>query len=140
MKHQPLITYFDCWDNETELTETEVNWFYSEAKKAKKITGINVDIIPYNHELYSGKSKDALGCCITQDPKNQLGPGVDTYITIDCYFINEAFNAEFNGGWLISGQTLQEVIAHELAHLTIWRHGKKHSALTQEYLARILAA
>ena len=138
--HKAVISYSDYRDQQTELTWDEVEWFESKVALAKRATGCAVDIIPFDHELYRGKSKDALGCCISTNPDNQLGDGVDTYITIDCYFINECYRNEFMGDFLISGQTLLEVIVHEIAHLYVWRHGKKHTALTAEILHKIQCA
>ena len=135
-----VTTYTDFKDRPAKLTADELKWFYEIVEKAQIATGYTVPIIPYDHELYRGKSKDALGTCVTTDPKNQLGEGVETYITIDCYFINECWRHEFRSDYLIAGETLQEVIAHEIAHLTVWRHGKKHSALTWKSLKQIRAA
>ena len=137
---RPVITYLDYRDRPTQLTDEELTWFRSVVEKARRATGCTVDIIPYDHDLYTGKSRDALGCCITEDPVNPLGEGVDTYITIDCYFIDECWRHEFRGDYLITGDTLDEVLAHEIAHLTVWRHGKKHSALTERLLEQIQAA
>ena len=132
-----VITYSDYLDRQTELTEEELAWFYDVVSKAQKITGYNIPIIPYDHDLYDGKHRDALGVCCTTDPKNQLGDGVETYITIDCYFIDECWRHEFKGDFLIETDTLVGVIAHELAHLTVWNHGKKHRELTASILKKI---
>lgn len=86
------------------------------------------------------EAQDALGLTWTQDPKNTMGDGVDTYITIDCYFIDECWRHEFQGDYLIAGENLQHVIAHEIAHLSVWRHGKKHTALTEQIYQQIIAA
>lgn len=139
-EHKPVISYLDHYDRPTELTADELTWFDAQVAQARKATGCTVDIIPFDHELYRDKSRDALGCCVSTDPTDQLGDGVDTYITIDCYFINECYRHEFKGDFLISGQTLLEVIAHEIAHLYVWRHGKKHTNLTAELLRQIQSA
>ena len=135
-----VITYTDYLDRPTKLTDEELGWFNEMVAKARRATGCTVDIIPYDHDLYSGKSRDALGCCITTDPTNQLGEGVESYITIDCYFIDECWRHEFRGDYLITGDNMDEVLAHEIAHLTVWRHGKKHTALTEQLLEQIQAA
>lgn len=139
-KHEPVISYSDYRDRQTELTKKELEWFSSQVEIARRATGCTVDIIPFDHELYRGKSKEALGCCVSTCPTDQLGDGVDTYITIDCYFIDECYRHEFEGDFLISGKTLLEVIAHEIAHLYIWRHGKKHTDLTAKLLRQIQCA
>lgn len=137
---KPVTTYSDYLDRKTELTTDEVKWFNDIVAKAQNATGCVIPIIPYDHDLYSKNHRDALGCCITTDPTNQLGEYVETFITIDCYFINECYRHEFKGDFLIAGETLQEVIAHEIAHLYVWRHGKKHTAMTEKILRQILAA
>ncbi len=135
-----ITTYTDYKNRPTELTAEELSWFAEIVAKAQRATGYTVPIIPFDHDLYRGKSRNALGSCCTTDPENQLGEGVETYITIDCFFIDECWRHEFKGDHLITGDTLQEVIAHEIAHLTVWRHGKKHSALTAALLEQIEAA
>lgn len=140
IEKKPVTTYSDYRNRKTELTEEELAWFYSWVEKAKQATGCPVEIIPYDHELYAGNDVNALGCCITTDPSNQLNEGSDTFITIDCYFIDECWRREFKGQWTIENQTLPGVIAHEIAHLYVWRHGKKHTALTEKLLQQIQAA
>ena len=138
IKKEAVTTYTDHRYRPTKLTEEELNWFYSQVEQAKRATGCAIDILPYDHDLYEGKSKDALGCCVSDTPENPLADEADSYITIDCYFIHECFRNEYFGDFLIAGQNLNEVIAHEIAHLYIWRHGKKHTAKTQEILLQIL--
>lgn len=135
-----ITTYTDYNDRPTELTAEELRWFSEIVARAQRATGYTVPIIPYDHELFRRrKDRDALGTCNTTDPENQLGEGVETWITIDCYFINECWRNKFKGDYLIAGETLEEVIAHEIAHLTVWRHGKKHTTLTARILEQIKA-
>ncbi len=134
---EAITTYTDFLNRPTALTTKELNWFAEIVAKARQATGCMVPIIPFDHDLFCGKSRNALGTCNTTDPENPLGEGVDTFITIDCYFIDECWRHEFKGDCLITDDSLQAVIAHEIAHLTVWRHGKKHSALTADILARI---
>lgn len=133
-----MATYSDIYDRPASLTAEELDWFHATVNRCKEITGCTVDIIAYNHDLYCGKSKDALGCCISTDPDDPLH--ADSYITIDTYFIHEMYDVTFNGGWNLSFDTLEGVIAHEIAHLYVWRHGKKHTALTQKLLGLITQA
>lgn len=139
MRHY-LTTFTDYKNRPTELTEAELEWFFSVVDKAKKVTGCTVDIIPWDHDQCRKEDRDALGLTWTKDPKNTLGAGVDTFITIDNYFIDEAYNVIFGKGFRIEWETLEHVIAHEIAHLTVWRHGKKHTALTEELYRQIMAA
>lgn len=135
-----ISTYSDYKDRPTTLTETQLKWFFENVDRARKATGVTVDIIPWDHDTLSGKNKDALGITYTQDPNNTLGEGVDTYITIDCYYIDECWRHEFDGDYLISGEVLLHTIAHEIAHLTVWRHGKRHTNLTEKLYEQIMAA
>lgn len=135
-----VITYSDYKNRPTRLTDAELDWFHGQVEKAKEATGYDVQIIAYDHELYEGIHKEALGCCVTTDPENQLGEGVDTYITIDCFFIDECWRHEFKGDYFFSDSTLLETIAHELAHLKYWNHGKRHAAMTEKLLRQIEAA
>lgn len=135
-----ITTYSDFRGNPAELTDAELQWFNDQVNIAKAATGCTIDIIPFDHELLEGKHKDALGTCVTNNPQNPLDEDADTYITIDCYSIHEWYEVEFHNGFTIEDQTLQDVLAHEIAHLTVWRHGKKHTALTEELLRRIKAA
>lgn len=138
IKKQAVTTYTDYRYRPTELTQEEQNWFYSLVDQAKRVTGCKVEILPYDHDLYDSKSKNALGCCITNTPDSPLSINADTFITIDCYFIHECFRREFYGEFTLESQTMPEVIAHEIAHLYVWRHGKKHTAKTQELLKLML--
>lgn len=135
-----VTTYSDYLGRPAELTAEQLDWFYGTVKKAQAATGYNVPIIPYDHDLYERGHRDAIGVCCTTDPHNQLGEGVETFITIDCYYIDECWRHEFKGDFFLEDDTLIDVIAHELAHLTIWRHGKKHKALTAEIRSKIAAA
>ena len=135
-----ITTYLDCRDKPTRLTEEELNWFHQIVKKCKAATGCDVEIIAYNHDLYGNKSVDALGCCLTNNCKNPLADDADSLITIDCYFIAEQYGVVFRNDFNISMDTLEHVIAHEIAHLHVWRHGKKHTALTEELYQKIQAA
>lgn len=135
-----MTTYRDYKDRPTALTEQELDWFFGIVKKARKATGCTVDIIPWDHEQCQKKDQNALGLTWTTDPQNTMGADVDTFITVDCHFIDEAYNAIFGEGFRIEWETMEHVIAHEIAHLTVWRHGKKHTALTEEIFQKILAA
>lgn len=137
---KPITTFTDCYYRPTELTAEEVRWFTEVVERALRIAGVQIEIIPYDHDLYEGKHRDALGCCCTLNPKDPLADGAGTYITIDCYFIDEKWRERFEGRYTIEKDTLEEVIAHEIAHLYAFRHGKKHSRLTAELYGKIMAA
>lgn len=40
----------------------------------------------------------------------------------------------------IEPTSMLEVIAHEIAHLYVWRHGKRHTALTTKIYQQIAVA
>ena len=132
-----ITTYKDYLDRETELTAEELSWFHEVIDKAKTATGYtNVRIIAYDHELVSGH-EEALGICSTSNPNDSLSPESDTYISIDNYFIDECYNAVFFKKIKITPESIEEVMAHELAHLKVWRHGKRHSKETRRLLEQI---
>ena len=137
---KPVITFSDCWNRPTQLSEAELTWFQGVVDKARAAVGVDVEIIPFDHDLYRGKSRDALGTCCTKNTADPLSPNADSYITIDCYFIDEKYHELFDCGFSVERKSLEEVIAHEIAHLYVWRHGKKHTALTEQLLEKINAA
>ena len=96
------------------LTDEELDWFHSVVAKCKAATGCTVPIIAYDHDLYDGKSRDALGCCITVNIADPLQG--DTCITIDTWFIHEKWEEEFNDGFSVEKTSLVEVIAQEIDH------------------------
>lgn len=140
IKKQAVTTYTDYRYRPTKLTDEELDWFYAQVEQAKQATGCEVEILPYDHDLYDSKSRNALGCCVSDNPQNPLAEDADSYITVDCYFIHECFRRDLYGELAIEKQTVLEVLAHEIAHLYVWRHGKKHTAKTQELLCMILEA
>ena len=139
-KMKPVITFTDYLDRPTKLSAAELAWFQSVVDRARSAVGVDVEIIPFDHDLYRGKSKNALGCCCTRNAEDPLAADADSYITIDCFFIDEKYKERFEGGWDLSFSSLEEVIAHEIAHLYVWRHGKKHTDLTKRILEKINAA
>jgi len=117
--------YTDAYNNITELTEAELQLFNDTVNRIKIALHIECDISNYDHELIKGHT-NALGICYT-DNFEQFS------ITIDNYYISECYK----GLDFISGQTLEEVICHEIAHMQQWRHGKKHTELMKEYLSKL---
>jgi len=128
------MTEYDFFGNE-KLTDEEMNWFHSIVNRCKAATSCTVQIIAYNHDLYNGKHKEALGCCITDNPENPLQG--DTIITIDTWFIHEKWLKESEQIPTLEPKTLIDVIAHEIAHLYQWRHCKRHKRITDEIIKKI---
>jgi hypothetical protein len=95
---------------------------------------MNISITILDHETLPGKHKNALGVCHNY---------FDNYhITIDQFFVEECYKYfvlnDITGlTWELNGETLEQVICHELAHTQIWRHGKKHTELTNRLLSKV---
>lgn len=137
MRLKEMTTYLDHLDRPTELTVEELSWFRETVQSAKEKTGYTAaDIIAYDHEKIRGH-ENALGICHTDNRENPLDPDAETQITIDCWFIHECYEVLFHNGYSFSFSTIEETIAHELAHLTYWRHGRWHSRQTMRFLALI---
>lgn len=66
-------------------------------------------------------------------------------IVVDEYFVEECWRAA-NGEKIfqhileLAGDDLIGVLCHEIAHLSIRRHGRKHRLLTSPYIAAVHAA
>lgn len=123
--------YFDLYGVPTQLTDEEISWFLEVCEVCKKATGIDVEITCKIHDWLPGKAKEALGVIYTD--------GDRFWITIDTYFIHECYEEKFNGGFNLAFEDLQRVIAHELAHITQWRHCKRHTKITEDLYAKIMA-
>lgn len=133
---QQMITYKDEYDRDTALTSDEAKWFCDVVEKAKRATGYgDINIIAYDHDKIPGH-ENALGICHTNNYENPIAFDADTQITIDCWYIHLCYNALFNGGYSFDGP-IEETLAHELAHLTYWRHGRWHQRQTKRLLHKI---
>lgn len=110
------------------LTIQEMEFFADTVARVRYSVNVHCPIEPMDHDQLKGKHKEALGCCWKRiDDEN----GALSYlITIDEYFIHECFVAIEKPYMKIEPQTLEQVIAHEIAHLHHWRHGKKHNEMT----------
>lgn len=137
IQHKAVITYSDCWNNRAELTQEELTWFYAMVDLAKAATGCTLDIIPRDGD--EDEQGDALGYICTTDIKNRANPAkANTFIAIDTYYIDEEWRHEFKGAFTLEKERLLRVMAHEIAHLTYWRHGAKHEELTERLYQQIL--
>ena len=126
--------YEDIYGNTTQLNSEELDWFYGIVEIFKILDEAKgIEILNRNHEELDGKSKEALGVFYTNDPK---GINSDCFITIDNYFIHEQFEWMFSGKHNLSFETLESVIAHEIAHRFQFRHCKRHTRLTSEILGK----
>lgn len=109
-------------------------YFSNTVNKISNDTNIQIDIKMFDHEKLDGRHKKAIGCCHQFNDDSFL-------ITIDDYFVQECYKhfilKSKISSWSLVGETLEECICHELAHLTEWRHGKRHKELTDKYLKMI---
>lgn len=121
------LEYTDFKDDTYELTDDELDWFFTIANRMQCAITRHVDILPYNHELLPGINKEALGVFYTASKSE---PAKDCFITIDTWFIHEKYDEAINNVVTICEESLEEVIAHELAHTDKYRHCKYHTRLT----------
>ncbi len=143
MTPRAMTTYSDFRGRPVQLTQEELTWFWSLVEKANSVTGNQIEIIPYDFDLYpeDDRRNYGQGCICTTNPDHPLSTDAKTQITIDTWHIHESFDVRFNGGFAFPGtSTLEETIAHEIAHTHYWNHSKRHAALTQQYLALIQTA
>lgn len=122
--------YLDYRDNICNLTEAEQSWFRETVAKVLATVGIQIPVHMCDHEPLPGVDSDALGI----HWKNAEG---DEFITIDNWFIHNAYEVKFNGAYDIDGETLESVLCHELAHIRYRRHTKYHEALTEYYISLV---
>lgn len=132
-KYNTQETSQDAIELKPEIDENELNAFNELATSIKTFLNIDVNISIDDHiNNYKGTShKNALGLCI-------YDPNTHTYtITIDQNFVHEWYMYKvLDDVTFITYKfedTIEKVICHELAHLTRWRHGKKHNELTDKY-------
>lgn len=120
--------YRDFRNRPTYLTEAEQRYFQQTVAQVLAATGIVIPVYMCDQEQFPGSSGDALGI------HWRSVEGDDEFITIDNYFIHESYEVAFNGAYDLNGETLAEVICHELAHIRYQRHTKYHAALTAQYI------
>lgn len=114
------------------LSIEEERFFNKVVSSVVSNLNISIPIIPYDHELLEGKSKNALGCSWSYD-KNAV-----YQITIDEFYIKECYH-DYLWKQGVRGkdifpkieQSLEETLFHEISHIAYWRHGKKHEELAQ---------
>ena len=116
-----------------------LEFFYSTVERVKKILSVEIPIERYDHSLIRGHH-NALGICHgTADNYGKNWKPVK--ITIDNQFIEECYIMEYENGWwlkdLLRGKNLVSVLCHEIAHITVFRHGKRHSELSQQLFAKV---
>lgn len=129
--------YLNAYGRPTHLTEAELAYFNQTVAQVRNALGVQIEISNRDHEReLPAKHREALGLFYTSDPKN---PAADSFITIDNYFIHECYEEKYADKLNLSGQSFTEVICHEIAHMSKFRHGKGHKELTQELMNRVEA-
>lgn len=129
--------YLDLWDRPTSLTAEEIAYFRETVECVKKALGVEVEIINRDHyREMDGKHREAHGIFYTNDTK---APAKDCLITIDNLFIHDCYREKFHGEFNLNFESLEHVICHEIAHMSQFRHCKKHSKLTEELYEKVQA-
>jgi hypothetical protein len=97
---------------------------------------VSIPIIPFDHDTLTDKSKEALGSAWSYDKKTVYQITIDEYFIYECYCDHMWNQGIRKKGYYpkLEKQSLAEVICHEIAHMTYWRHGKKHTELTQQLI------
>lgn len=111
------------------LTVQEMDYFNETLARVKYSVNFNVSIEVMDHEQLDRNYREALGICWAVS--DESGKRVPTRITIDEYFVSECFAYYKDPYSVFRRDSLEHVIAHEIAHLHHWRHGKKHTELTE---------
>jgi len=122
-------------DKPSTLTAEEREFFEKTVVSVKCSVPVDVPIEAMDHSVLPKKYKEAFGNCWAREYKD--GRRIPYLITIDEFFIHECFVALEKPYLKLESETLEDVIAHEIAHLRYWRHGKKHTAWTKYILGLI---
>ena len=121
-------SYTDYRDRPVQLTADELAYFRATVDAVLKATGLTIPVYTCDHEKLPGTSSDALGIHWRRTD------GGDEFITLDNFYIHEAYEVAFCDGFDMTGETLVSVLCHELAHIRYQRHTRYHAALTAQYI------
>ena len=125
--------YLDLYDNQAELTQDELNWFYDIVSKFQQLPEASgIQILNRNHDELAKRDREAYG--IFYQPLS--GSSSDCFITIDNYFIHEMYGVTFYNDFNLAFETLEGCIAHEIAHKYQFRHCKRHTRIAAEILEK----
>jgi len=98
---------------------------------------INITMIDFDtiKELPKKTKNQAIGIC-WQNEFGQYRINIDEFFVGECYkyFV---LDSKISTWELCEGETLEQVICHELAHTQVWNHTKKHTNLTNELLSKV---
>jgi len=115
---------------------TEREYFDTTVKKVLTQIDCTMDIsiTMLDHDTLDGKHKRASGICYKYE-NGEYAITIDEFFVTECYeyfVMNKRFST-----WELVGETLEQVICHELAHIHIWRHGKKHTEFMYKLLSHV---
>lgn len=118
----------------------EQDYFNKIVEDIKIKLGIDILISSCDHETIKGH-KEALGIAYSYDKENVYQITIDEYFIHECYFDFLWNKGCRNRGIVpkVEQKSIEDVICHEIAHMTYWEHGKKHSKLTKELLDKLNA-
>lgn len=120
--------YTDYKNRQVALTDAEQDYFRQTVADVLRALEIEIPVYMCDHEKLPGNAGDALGMHWAAIE------GEDEFITIDNYFIHEAYEVKYCGAYDLNGETLESVICHEVAHMKYIRHTKYHAELTARYI------
>lgn len=119
------------------LTKNETIFFNDVLNNFKKVIDVEIPIIPYDHTILTGKSKEALGLAWSYDKKVVYQITIDEECISACYS-HYLWENNLGGCQQLYGNCLVEIMCHEVAHAKYWRHGKKHTELQNELKQRFV--
>lgn len=123
--------YTDDWYRPAQLTAEETAYFRATVDAVLKATGLTIPVYTCDHEQLPGNRSDALGI------HWRSVDGSHEFITLDNYYIHEAYQVAHGDGFDLTGETLVSVLCHELAHMRYQRHTKYHAALTAQLISMV---
>lgn len=133
VSHRALVqslgnTYTDIFNHTVSLTASEQEYFRTTVTAVLAATGMTIPVYTCDHEKLPSNCCDALGIHWRRED------GGDEFITVDNYYIHEAYAVAYRGAFDLTGETLVSVLCHELAHIRYQRHTKYHAALTAQLM------
>ena len=100
---------------------------------------MNIDITMVDFDSIKGLPKKAKNQAVGLCWKNEYN---GYRINIDEFFVGECYkyfvlDSKISTWELCEGETLEQVICHELAHTQVWNHTKKHTELMNRLLSHV---
>ena len=130
-------SYFGEHGHKVALTEDELAYFRSVVDSVQNILGVVIDVRNLDHkwEFFGHDLKaKAPGLFHADDPHR---PWENCFITIDNLFIHKCYVANLMGKWRVEEVSLEEVLCHQIAHMSFYRTCKQYRELVNKFVARI---